>query len=85
MNQARARSLRHAALELLTLSEYDLVIMGHSHVAEVVAGKGGTYVNCGCWYSDRTLATLDENGPSLKQWHEGRLIDYGYERVPPTD
>lgn len=85
VNEVRTRSLRHAALELLDGNPYDLVVMGHSHVAEVSVTQGGAYVNCGCWYSDRTLAVLDANGPSLKQWNGSELIDYAPERRHATE
>jgi len=79
VNEARTRSLRHAALELLDGNDYDLVVMGHSHVAELSEAPRGIYVNCGCWYSDRTLSILDEHGPSLKQWTGSHWIDYAPE------
>lgn len=76
VNEARAMSLRKAAVELLAENSYDLVIMGHSHRPELLEAEGGTYVNCGCWYSDRTVAVLDEKGPALRRWNGSSLVDY---------
>lgn len=75
VNDARTGSLRKAALELLDGNSYDLVVMGHSHKAELLETDRGTYVNCGCWYSDRTIAVLDEGGPAIKRWTGTELVD----------
>lgn len=85
VNETRARSLRQAALALLDESDCNLVVMGHSHVAELSVTTGGTYVNCGCWYSDRTVAVLDANGPALKRWSGSDWIDFVPEGVHAID
>lgn len=76
INEARTGSLRAAARELLERDGYDLVIMGHSHVPEMLKTEHGTYMNCGCWYADRTVGIVDENGPALKQWRSTALFGY---------
>jgi UDP-2,3-diacylglucosamine hydrolase len=76
INEVRTRSLRNEAVALLERNAYDVVVMGHSHVPELLEVDGGTYVNCGCWYSDRSLAVIGREGPSLKRWEAGRLMDF---------
>ena len=75
IDERRTASLRRAAMDLLAENPYDLVVLGHSHVPELIDVNGGTYVNCGCWYSDRTVAILDEKGPALKRWVGSSLVD----------
>lgn len=62
-------------MDLLAENPYDLVVLGHSHVPELIDVNEGTYVNCGCWYSERTVAILDEKGPALKRWVVTSLVD----------
>jgi UDP-2,3-diacylglucosamine hydrolase len=70
-NPTVAGELRAAARELLARQDVDLVVFGHSHAAEETLLEGGTYINAGYWFADRTYAALDEAGPRLRTWHGG--------------
>ena len=61
-------ALRAAARRTLTDTPADLVVLGHSHHAERSDFPGGTYLNPGYWFADRTLARLDARGPALLRW-----------------
>jgi UDP-2,3-diacylglucosamine hydrolase len=66
---------REAAAELLDVArtrlaatDADIVAFGHVHAAALVEVPGGTYVNPGYWFGQRTFVTLDETGPALMRW-----------------
>ncbi|MEP0545420.1 MAG: UDP-2,3-diacylglucosamine diphosphatase [Rhodothermales bacterium] len=63
-------ALRDAARRRLT-GPTDLVVFGHGHRAERIDGPGGTYLNPGYWFADRTFARLDAAGPALLRWTAG--------------
>jgi UDP-2,3-diacylglucosamine hydrolase len=63
-------ALRDAARRRLT-GPTDLVVLGHGHRAERVDEPGGTYLNPGYWFADRTFARLDAAGPALLRWTDG--------------
>ncbi|MDZ7724153.1 MAG: UDP-2,3-diacylglucosamine diphosphatase [candidate division KSB1 bacterium] len=48
---------------------YNIVIMGHTHIAANEKTNGGWYVNPGNWMQDFSFAVVDENGPALYQWN----------------
>ena len=64
---ATVDALREAARQRL-LGPTDLVVFGHGHRAECSDAPGGTYLNPGYWFADRTFARLDANGPALLCW-----------------
>ena len=64
--------LRAAARQRLA-GPADLVVFGHGHRAELSALPGGTYLNPGYWFADRTFAHLDDDGPALLRW-DGRAV-----------
>lgn len=61
-------ALRLKARRTLADTPADLVVLGHSHRAELTALPGGTYLNPGYWFADRTFARLDAAGPALLRW-----------------
>jgi UDP-2,3-diacylglucosamine hydrolase len=63
--------LRTAARHALRQPGTDLVAFGHCHVAECTDFDGGTYLNPGYWFGDRTYGVLDERGPRVCTWPEG--------------
>lgn len=69
LNPKVADELRAAARRLLARPDLDLVVMGHSHAAEQTDLPGGTFINAGYWFQERTYAVLDEHGPRLLTWH----------------
>ncbi len=72
-------ALRDAARHRLT-GPTDLVVFGHGHRAERSDWPGGTYLNPGYWFADRTFARLDAAGPALLRWTAGEAqpITHGY-------
>lgn len=67
-------ALRAAARHLLHTTPTDLVVLGHGHRAEHTALPGGTYLNPGYWFADRTFARLDAGGAALLRW-TGRVAE----------
>jgi UDP-2,3-diacylglucosamine hydrolase len=63
--------LRSAARAILAEQNVDLVVMGHSHHAELLDLSHGTYLNTGYWFADRTYGVLDDQGPRLLKWAPG--------------
>lgn len=61
-------ALRLKARRTLADTPADLVVLGHSHLAEHAAFPGGTYLNPGYWFAERTFARLDARGPALLRW-----------------
>lgn len=77
------RALRRHAQHILAETSADLVVMGHSHRAEVQVWPDGTYLNPGCWHLDRTFAGLDADGPKLLQWNGAYAL--AVDREGPTE
>lgn len=50
------------------LAQADVVVMGHSHHAELTAFPEGIFLNPGYWFAERTFGTLDAEGVHLLQW-----------------
>lgn len=69
LDPARAQALRTHARRLLRERALDLVVMGHSHMAERCCWPEGQYVNTGCWHESHTFARLDEEGANLLRWN----------------
>ena len=68
---ARGRFLREWAVAALERDpELDLVLLGHSHLPEMVEpDEGRYYVNGGDWVRHRTFVVLEENAPPrLEDW-----------------
>lgn len=67
-DESTVEALRASGLRLLETPGVDLVVMGHSHRAELSSGPAGTYVNCGYWLGERTYCVLDRDGVRLCTW-----------------
>lgn len=61
-------TLRNAAAGLLASNDTDIVVFAHSHHAECTNFTGGTYLNPGYWFADRTYGVLDTTGPNVMTW-----------------
>jgi UDP-2,3-diacylglucosamine hydrolase len=64
-------ALQGAAARLLERPDVDVVAFGHVHLPALVETAGGTYLNPGYWFGDRTFARLDADGPALFRWTAG--------------
>ena len=71
-NDAAVELLREYAEAALSRPETDLVVLGHCHRAACIPMAGGTYLNPGYWFADRTFGYLDSSGPALFRWSAGR-------------
>ncbi|HEX8298876.1 MAG TPA: UDP-2,3-diacylglucosamine diphosphatase [Rubricoccaceae bacterium] len=70
---AETAALAAEADRLLDRSDLDVVGFGHIHQAALHAFAGGTYLNPGYWFGDRTFARLDgaTGAAELLRW-DGR-------------
>lgn len=78
--------LRHAATERLrTTPGLDLVIYGHSHVAELTRVARGVYANAGSWLDHPTFLRFTPGRAELLRWddrsNEGVHLD-ALDRIP---
>jgi UDP-2,3-diacylglucosamine hydrolase len=72
VDPAVADDLRAKAGRMLAETDAALVVLGHSHRAECTPLPGGTYLNPGYWFADRTFGRLDAGGaPALYRWTAG--------------
>lgn len=69
---AETQTLRDAAARLLERPDVDVVACGHVHEPDLVEAPGGTYLNPGYWFGDRTFARLDADRAALFRWADGR-------------
>lgn len=69
-----AEALAEAARQRLARTDADLVAFGHSHTAALNDVPGGTYLNPGYWFGERTFARIDADGPALFRWHHGAAV-----------
>ncbi len=81
--------VRAHARHVLATTAASLAVMGHSHQAELTALPGGTYLNPGYWFADRTFARLDiadpargADGVRLLRWADGRAETVATEPAP---
>ncbi len=61
--------LRAHARRILTETDVELVVMGHSHQPAFHVWPEGTYMNLGYWHGARTFGRLTEKGPQLLRWN----------------
>lgn len=66
---AVVEALRAHARRLLARTPAEVVVLGHSHRAELVAWPEGRYLNTGCWHDDRTYGCLRKNELQLLHWN----------------
>ncbi len=71
-NDATVEALRRYAEASLARPETELVVLGHCHRAACISMAGGTYLNPGYWFADRTFGYLDASGPALFRWTGNR-------------
>ena len=67
-HEATVDALRKYAEAALSRPETELVVLGHCHRAACIPMAGGTYLNPGYWFADRTFGYLDSSGPALFRW-----------------
>lgn len=68
LNQKTIERLRRYAYHLLSTQQADLVVLGHSHYAELACWPEGCYLNPGCWYQQQTFGLLDHATLKLCRW-----------------
>lgn len=68
LNPATIKRLRHHAYQVLQNQQVDVVVLGHSHYAELLRWPEGLYLNPGCWYQDQTFGLLETNALTLCRW-----------------
>ena len=73
---AEEAALADAAARLLGQPDIDIVAFGHSHAPALATTPGGTYLNPGYWFGDRTFARLDAGGAALFRWTDGRAAPF---------
>jgi UDP-2,3-diacylglucosamine hydrolase len=59
---------RVAARQLEAMPDTDLLVYGHSHVAELCRMEAGVYANAGSWMDDTTYLTIDRDAVTLRRW-----------------
>ena len=78
---AEVGALEAAAADVLGRPDVDVVAFGHVHQTALRSLPGGTYLNPGYWFGDRTFARLD--GPAqpgapasaaLLRWHGAAAV-----------
>ena len=73
IDEAVVARLREHAASLLSpenSEKCDLVVMGHSHRAELTQLGDGAYLNTGCWRLQRTFAGLIDKEVRLFKWND---------------
>ncbi len=73
-NPRTASDLRHYARQTLRHTSAQVVIMGHSHAAELVRWPEGTYLNPGSFRDEATFGVMESGHVRLVQWHCGRPV-----------
>ena len=73
---AEEAALARAAAGLLARPEIDVVAFGHAHAPALARMPGGTYLNPGYWFGDRTFARIDAAGPALFRWTDSRAVPF---------
>jgi len=63
--------MRSCAREVLETTAARLVVMGHSHQAELCDWDEGTYMNLGSWRTGSFFGTLDTTHVQLLRWRAG--------------
>lgn len=78
--------LRAAASQVLEQRrDLDLVVYGHSHVAELTRIAHGVYANAGSWLDQPTFLRLTPERIELRRWDDGASDEgvnlHGFDRV----
>lgn len=61
--------LRDYARQLLSESDLDAVVFGHSHYAEIHSWPEGVYLNTGYWHESRTFGAMSDGALRLMRWN----------------
>jgi UDP-2,3-diacylglucosamine hydrolase len=71
-----AEDLRGHAFEILSIHDFDQVIFGHAHIAEITTTEDGVYMNPGSWHESNTILVVESDGPTLLQWNGSMHVAY---------
>lgn len=64
----RKQKYRECAFRLANTENYDLVILGHSHICDLAKAEEKIYANSGIWFERPTYLLLDEKKIFLKEF-----------------
>ncbi len=65
LSDERQKWYHNRANELLKESDSEIIIMGHTHRADITQLENGIHANCGAWLNSPTLIILDKDQLSL--------------------
>jgi len=68
LNPITVERLRRYARQVLQTNAADVVVLGHSHQAELHRWPEGLYLNPGCWYQEHTFGLMETDALSLCRW-----------------
>jgi len=68
LNPVTIERLRRHARRMLQEKQTDVVVLGHSHQAELLRWPEGLYLNPGCWYQAQTFGVLETDTMALCRW-----------------
>lgn len=68
-------ALRAHARRVLATTAADVVVMGHSHQAELQAWPEGRYLNPGSWHDTRTFGRLHHDELTLLHWNGKTAVE----------
>jgi len=60
--------LNNNARSVLKSHNIDIMITGHDHIHRMETFGGGTYINLGAFYENRSIALYNNNGFNLVKW-----------------
>lgn len=69
VDERAVAAFRRYARDLLAADVADVVVLGHTHRAELTSWPHGTYLNTGYWHESRTFGRLDPDGVQLLRWN----------------
>ncbi len=69
-----AQDMRRVAEHTLEASGAQVVVLGHSHHAELRAWPAGAYMNTGCWRDDGSFGLLHNDRVRLMRWQAGKAL-----------
>lgn len=75
LSEKRKERYRKYAVDFAAKKNCDILIMGHSHIADLFESNGKIIANCGAWFEKPTFIVLDGNKILLKEFHGGREKD----------
>lgn len=69
-NRERSSALRlnKNAQDVLKMPNIDIMITGHDHIHRMETFEGGSYINLGAFYENRSIALYNNNGFCLVKW-----------------